>query len=637
MKKFDVICIGRIAVDLYAQQVGSCLEKVSSFAKYLGGSSGNIAYGSARQGLKVSMLARVGDDHFGRFIKNELEQVGVDTSHIIFDSKRLTGLAILGIKDRDTFPLLFYRHHCADMALTADDFSEEYIASSKSLLFTGTHFSTPEIAATSFKAITYAKKNDVKVVLDIDYRPTLWGLAANDDGETRYVESAHVSDHLQTIFPHCDLIVGTEEEFQIGGGNTDITTALKTVRNTSVATLVLKRGAQGNSVFEKAIPDNINDSQAIPLYRGVRVEVLNVLGAGDAFMSGFLRGWVNGEDFEQCSKYANACGALVVSRHACAPAIPTKEELDYYLKHAEKISHPDQDPQLNHLHHVTTRTSHWEKLYILAFDHRIQLEEIFTAEHGLANSTADERSKHITRIKSLILDCVEELEVAEKLTGKTGILLDGRYGQDLLNRISESGLWISRPVEKPKTHPVRFEPTPAIGNEILTWPKHHIIKCLFRYQLNEAEWIVQSQEEKMLELYDVSRHTGNELLLEIIPTDEDSSVLPVLLERIYSLGIKPDWWKLFPTTATQWEGITAVIKKHDPYCHGVLLLGLDSTINALGQQFALAKKYPVCKGFAVGRSIFYRPTLALLQGKVTEAEFKNQVKNNYLNLIKLWG
>lgn len=115
-RNLDIICVGRAAVDLYGQQIGARLEDMGSFAKYLGGSSGNIAYGTARLGLRSAMLTRVGDEHMGRFVREEFDAAGVDTSHVITDSERLTGLVILGIKDRDTFPLIFYRNDCADMA-----------------------------------------------------------------------------------------------------------------------------------------------------------------------------------------------------------------------------------------------------------------------------------------------------------------------------------------------------------------------------------------------------------------------------------------------------------------------------------------------------------------------------------------
>ncbi len=125
-RPLDVICLGRAAVDFYGEQIGSRLEDMSGFAKYLGGSSGNIAFGTARLGLKSAMLTRVGDEHMGRFVREELARAGVDVSHVRTDPERLTGLVILGIKDQDTFPLIFYRRDCADMALSKDDFSPEF-------------------------------------------------------------------------------------------------------------------------------------------------------------------------------------------------------------------------------------------------------------------------------------------------------------------------------------------------------------------------------------------------------------------------------------------------------------------------------------------------------------------------------
>ncbi|MEO9622154.1 MAG: PfkB family carbohydrate kinase, partial [Lentilitoribacter sp.] len=198
-KSLDVICLGRASVDLYGQQIGDRLQDISSFSKTLGGSSCNICFGAARLGLKSSMLTRVGDEQFGEFIREELSRAGVDTSHVVTDKERLTALAILSIKSKDEFPLLFYRADCADMAIDVDDFDEAYIASSKSLLITGTHFSTPHVDKVARQAIRYAKANNTKVVLDIDYRPVLWGLTRPGDGDNRFVIADSVTQHLQSI------------------------------------------------------------------------------------------------------------------------------------------------------------------------------------------------------------------------------------------------------------------------------------------------------------------------------------------------------------------------------------------------------------------------------------------------------
>ena len=205
--------------------------------------------------LKPAMLTRVGDEHMGRFVRETLAAEGVDVSHVKTDPKRLTGLVILGIRDHDTFPLIFVRTDCADMAIADDDFDAEFIGKAKALVVTGTHFSRPDIDNTCRTAIRHAKAAGTKVVLDIDYRPVLWGLTSLGAGENRFVASANVSEHLQTIVPHCDLIVGTEEEVHIAGGSTDTLAALRKLRELSKATIVLKRGPQGCAVFPGPIPD----------------------------------------------------------------------------------------------------------------------------------------------------------------------------------------------------------------------------------------------------------------------------------------------------------------------------------------------------------------------------------------------
>ena len=327
-KRYDIICMGRAAVDFYGDQIGSRLEDMTSFSKYLGGSAANTAFGCSLLGLQAAMLTRVGDEHMGRFVREELARAGVDVSHVVTDPKRLTGQVILGIKDWETFPLIFVRTDCADMAVNVDDFDEEFIASSQAFLVNGTHCSTENTYNTAKTALQTARRNGVKTVFDVDYRPVLWGLTTPGDGETRFISDERVSQHLQTLLPLFDLIVGTEEEIHIAGGSTETVPALRKIRELSPAVIVLKRGPYGATVFDAAIPDNLDDGITV---KGVRVDVLNVLGAGDSFMAGFLRGWLRGESYEQALTYANACGALVVSRHGCAPAMPTAEELDDYL------------------------------------------------------------------------------------------------------------------------------------------------------------------------------------------------------------------------------------------------------------------------------------------------------------------
>ncbi|PJG86064.1 bifunctional 5-dehydro-2-deoxygluconokinase/5-dehydro-2-deoxyphosphogluconate aldolase [Conservatibacter flavescens] len=627
-KTLDLICLGRVAVDFYAQQIGSRLEDASSFAKYLGGSSGNVAYGTAVQGIKSSMLARVGDEHMGRFLREELQSVGVDTSHLITDKERLTALVILGIKDQDTFPLIFYRDNCADMAITKDDFSEEYIASAKALAITGTHLSHPNTREAVLTALEYAGRNGTKRLLDIDYRPVLWGLTSLGDGETRYIDSEAVTKSLQEVLHHFDVLVGTEEEFHIAGGSTDTLTALKNVRKVSQAVLVCKRGALGCSVFEHDIPDDLDGG--INVY-GVRVEVLNVLGAGDAFMSGLLRGYINGESWEQCCRYANACGALVVSRHGCSPAMPTKVELDDYLARAESVPRPDVDNHLNHLHRVTTRKKQWDDLCIFAFDHRKQLID-------MANKCGADLNR-IPKLKELLLQAAQQTaQKAGLAQGHAGILADTTFGQSALNAITGKNWWIGRPIELPSSRPLELEHG-DLGSQLISWPLEHVVKCLAFYHPADNAELKATQDAKLKEVYQACCRTGHELLIEIIlPADmeQNEDYYAEMLNHFYHIGIKPDWWKLPGVSANAWQNIENVIQQNDKYCRGILILGLDAPESHFEAVFNASANAKLVKGFAVGRTIFGQPSADWLAGKIDDKTLIQSVSERYGRLIQLW-
>jgi 5-dehydro-2-deoxygluconokinase len=189
----DVITIGRSSVDLYGQQIGSRLEDIATFAKSVGGCPANIAIGAARLGLKSAIVTRVGDEQFGRFMREQFAREGVALDGVKTDPERLTALAILAVENDRSFPLLFYRENCADMALDEGDIDAGLIASASAIVVTGTHFSRANTAAAQKKAMRIARANGSKVVFDIDYRPNLWGVAGHAAGDERYVRSEKVS------------------------------------------------------------------------------------------------------------------------------------------------------------------------------------------------------------------------------------------------------------------------------------------------------------------------------------------------------------------------------------------------------------------------------------------------------------
>ncbi|MCB1335552.1 MAG: 5-dehydro-2-deoxygluconokinase, partial [Roseivivax sp.] len=600
------------------------LEDMGSFEKYIGGSPTNMACGTARLGLKSALITRVGDEHMGRFIREQLVREGVDVRGVKTDPDRLTALVILGIRDQEQFPLIFYRENCADMGLCEDDIDESFIASARSVVATGTHLSHPRTKAAVLKALQLARKHGAQTALDIDYRPNLWGVAGHGDGESRFVESSAVTAKLQETLHYFDLIVGTEEEFHIAGGSTDTIAALRAVRAVSAATLVCKRGPMGAVAFTGEIPDSLDDGQTGP---GFPIEVFNVLGAGDGFMSGLLKGWLDGEDWPTTLKYANACGAFAVSRHGCTPAYPSWEELQFFFGRGIVRKDLRNDAELEQVHWATNRKGDWTSLRAFAFDHRMQLEQMPGAD-----------PKKIGKFKTLCLDAAISVQAGKP---GYGILCDSRLGRDALFRAEGTGLWIGRPVEWPGSRPLVLEP--EIGHDyggLSAWPRDQVVKVLCFCHPDDDAAMWASQEATVQRLFAAARRNGLEFLLEVIPSKVgpvSDDTTPRLIQRFYDLGVYPDWWKLEPfKTAAAWAAAVDAIERNDPRTRGIVVLGLDAPEAELAQSFALAAAQPLVRGFAVGRTIFGDVARAWMTGTMDDAQAVAAMASTYARLCGVW-
>lgn len=626
-KNLDIITVGRSCVDLYGEQIGGRLEDMSSFAKYIGGSPTNTAVGAARLGLKAGLITKVGNDHMGRFVREQLQREGVNVEGVRTDEDRLTALAMLGISDPDTFPLIFFRENCADMALSPDDIDEAFVASSHALLVNGTHLSNPSVFSASWKAAEVMKKAGGKVVFDIDYRPVLWGLASKDNGEDRFVASAGVTQELQRILPLCDLIVGTEEEIHILGGSTDTLAALKAIRSQSAALLVCKRGAKGCVAYPHAIPESLD---AGIVGEGFAIEVFNVLGAGDAFMAGFLRGWLRDEPLERCCTFANACGAIVVSRHGCAPAAPSWQELEVFLSRSDWPHRLRESAELEQLHWASNRHPDYDDLTVLAVDHRSQFEDLIA-------SLGIEKSERISEFKDLATRALDSVSMGNR---GFGVLADSRFGMRALERAAGTALWIGRPIELPGSRPIRFEGDEDLGTTLRDWPHNHVVKCLVFYHPDDDADMRATQDVELRRLFTACRKTGHEFLLEIISSKHgligDDTIARVI-NHMYSIGIYPDWWKLEPDANPRaWDNIEAAIMQHDPLCRGVVLLGLSAPINDLLKSFDAVANTPIVKGFAVGRTIWQEPATLWFKNDISSEEAINMMAANFSTLVHGW-
>ena len=624
--RLDLITLGRSAIDLYGEQIGGRLEDMASFAKYIGGSPTNTAIGASRLGLATGLLTRVGDDHFGRFIREELAREGVETSGIKTDAERLTALAVLGIRDPDTFPLIFYRENCADMALVPEDIDPGFVARADALLVNGTHLSQPGVFAASMKAAELMKSQCGRVVFDIDYRPVLWGLAGKANGEDRFVGSSAVTAELQKVLPLCDLIVGTEEEVHILGGTTDTKEALRAIREVSDALLVCKRGPKGCVAFPGDVPENLDEGI---VGRGFAIEVFNVLGAGDAFMAGFLRGWLRGMPLEKCCEMANACGAIVVSRHGCAPAMPSWDELQAFLR--GKWPHRlRESAALEQLHWATSRHGTHDELTVLAIDHRSQFDDLIA---DLGTGDADK----VAHFKGLALQAVDRLAKGKR---GYGMLLDGRFGARALEAAADRPYWIGRPIELPGSRPIAFEGSPDVGATLREWPIGHVVKCLVFYHPGDEPEMIARQDRQILRLFDACRATRHEFLLEIIASKHgpvDSGTIAAVIDHIYELGVYPDWWKLEPAEDdATWAAIEGAILRHDPLCRGIVLLGLSAPQDEMLAGIAAAARFDLVKGFAVGRTIFHDVAARWLSGEIDDNRAVDSLAENMRVLADAW-
>ena len=641
-RPIDLICMGRVAVDLYAEQIGSALADAQTFRKYLGGCAGNIAVGSARLGLRSAMLSCIGQDEMGVFVKQTLQNEGVVTDCLRATPEHLTGLVVLGVDPPEHFPLMFYRQNCADMQLQASDCDEQFFQQSKALLVTGTGFSTAEMRATSHHALDLAKITHTAVILDIDYRPVLWGLTTLGDGECRYQLAEDVSHHYQQILPKCDLIVGTEEEILIAGGGKPLSQALANIHRLVSAPVIVKTGAKGCRIYLKG---NREPLAAEPF----PVTVLNVLGAGDGFMSGFLLRWLRNASWQTCMQTANACGAIVVSRHGCAPAMPNKEELDYFLQHVGSRQNILQGRGMARRHRRSNLGSAADReLFVLAFDHREQLRQSCVAA-GKNQAIIKAFKQQIFSGFQLALQQISQKHSLQKQGGRSlqlkeksnlAILVDPDYGAAILAAHIDKRVTIGVPIEKPLSLPVRWLGDKPLYQEILQRPAPWFVKVLWQYHPKLDKEIRRQQLLRLKDLARVCDQLDRRLMVELIIPSEFADHGPATSEAmsaVYEQAIYPFWWKIAgDASATHWRILADILEHHDPHSRIILLGGEQTEIASFGPLFSTAKASAKVSGFAIGRSIFWQPWQRFLKDKIELEEIPNVVAKDFLQCIRLW-
>ncbi len=309
---FDLVAIGRAGVDLYSLDYGASLEKAKKFAKYVGGTAANSVVGAARLGLKTALVSRVSDDELGSFVYEFLKEEGVDVGHLRKDSKRRTGIVFAEISPGRDGKFIFYRENVADLRVTRSDVPVALLQKSRTLLVTGTGLTREPSLGTTLWAAKQAKRLGKEVVLNLDWRPTLWNVPQSDRVK-RFAGMIEVSD----------VLIGNQSEYLAATGRDDIDAALEVALDGGSRTAVVTSGERGSEAIKGG------KRWKAP---GFPVPLLKGLGGGDGFIAGFLFGRLSGWGELGCCVFGNAVGALVVTGHACSESMPRIDAVAAFLK-----------------------------------------------------------------------------------------------------------------------------------------------------------------------------------------------------------------------------------------------------------------------------------------------------------------
>jgi 5-dehydro-2-deoxygluconokinase len=303
---FDVLAIGRSGVDIYPLQIGVGLEHVESFGKFLGGSAANVSVAAARLGNRTALISGVGADPFGTFVRNELAGLGVDNRFVSTHDEYPTPVTFCEIFPPDNFPLYFYRRPSApDLQIRADEIDVDAVRNAKLYWSTVTGLSEEPSRSAHFAAWE-ARARTGLTVLDLDYRPMFWE------------SPAAATEQVQRALQHVTVAVGNREECEIAVGESNPHRAADALLDLGVELAIVKQGPRG--VLGKTRHTHVNVSPN-------EVDVVNGLGAGDAFGGSLCHGLLHGWPLEKTLRYANAAGAIVASRLECSTAMPTAQEV----------------------------------------------------------------------------------------------------------------------------------------------------------------------------------------------------------------------------------------------------------------------------------------------------------------------
>jgi 5-dehydro-2-deoxygluconokinase len=321
-RSVDFTAIGRLCIDLNANEIHRPMEQTSTFTKYVGGSPANITIGMSRLGLAAAFIGKIADDQMGRFIRDYLTTNGIETSNVITDcTGAVTGLAFTEIKSPTDCSILMYRDNAADLKLEPGEVSEELIARTKLLLISGTALAASPSREAVFQALRYAKKHGTAIAFDLDYRPYTW------------TSAEETAVYYNLAAEKCDVILGTREEFDMmerfdrNPDRSDEWTAGRWFEH-AAKIVIIKHGKDGSIAYTK--DGASHRAKTFP------AKVVKTFGAGDAYAAGFLYGLMQGWTLERSMEFGSAAACIVISSHSCSDAMPSAGQVRDYIDRCER-------------------------------------------------------------------------------------------------------------------------------------------------------------------------------------------------------------------------------------------------------------------------------------------------------------
>ncbi|MDQ0902659.1 5-dehydro-2-deoxygluconokinase [Paenibacillus sp. V4I7] len=321
-KPLDFVAIGRLCIDLNANEINRPMEETMTFTKYVGGSPANITIGMARLGMKTAFIGKIANDQMGRFIADYLGRNNIETTNVVTDNTgAVTGLAFTEIKSPSECSILMYRDNVADLLLTPAEVQESLIAEAKVLLISGTALAQSPSREAVFQALEYAKKHGVVIIFDLDYRPYTWKT------------SEETAVYYNLAAEKCDIILGTREEFDMmerfenNPEKNDRITAAKWF-DYSAKIVIIKHGKEGSIAYTQ---DGVGHrAKSFP------AKVVKTFGAGDSYAAGFIYGIMQGWTIEKSMEYGSAAACIVISSHSCSDAMPTTDQVNDYIERCNR-------------------------------------------------------------------------------------------------------------------------------------------------------------------------------------------------------------------------------------------------------------------------------------------------------------